>query len=673
MISQEGWSRSRPGPLGGWLRCATVLAVAVGAVLPSAGLSDAAPVTPGHVVYRSPPHEAGHEVIVDGDRISTDTIRRVLAGNDLTFTLPARTSQKLAYARRGALEHLNEGNQRVYGWNQALGPLHHASLTPEQQVAFQKNVLRSHASGVGKPVPERVTRLALLLRANTMARGHMGVRPELVQRILSFLNAGVTPVIPRTGPLGTGDLQPMAEAGLVLTGDRATRNTRAWYQGRRMPAHQAVRDAGLGAEFALESGEALPLISGNSVLTARYAHDVVRAAGLLNHTEKAFALFMEATRAEAGSLDARTHAERKFPEQANVARRIRELVHGSTWMTEEGRQAYEAHPETLGSHTPRVQDAVSVRAAPHIIATARQTINEAWAIITSEANASTSNPLLFCDRSQSRPRSPSPSRPRFRSCEFVMGGNWDGTRIGHAIDTLNAQMTDVALLLHALGERLMGREWSYGLTPNLVGVWSDEDKAGLNSGMVQVETVAAAVIPEMQTRAAPSGVLSRPVKVGQEDHNPMAVASVQNLDDNLERFEKVLAVTLMMTAQGVDIVQQMNPAKGGDPYMKGLPMAERTEAIHREIRRVVPRVTKDEWLAPHLMNMIAWVHSATEGNEGRTGGICCGARGHRRTDTIRTGDGLAPGPGGSPSPRVSTRRRPAPVRTGPSASAVAAP
>ncbi|MFK8906137.1 histidine ammonia-lyase [Streptomyces sp. YS-3] len=596
MIKQAGCDRSRSRPLRRWLRCATVLAVTVGAALPSAEPSAATPFAANRVTNQSPPREAGQEVIVDGDHISTDTIRRVLAGDDLTFTLPARTSQNLAHARKGALEYLSAGEHRVYGWNQALGPLHHASLTPEQQVTFQKNVLRSHASGVGEPVPERVTRLALLLRANTMARGHMGVRPEFVRRILGFLNAGVTPVIPRTGPLGTGDLQPMAEAGLVLTGDPATRKTRAWRNGRMMPTSQAVREAHLDPEFALESGEALPLISGNSVLTARYVHAVERATGLLDHTEKAFALFMEATRAEAGSLDARTHDERRFPEQAKVAERIRELVHGSTWMTEEGREAYEAHPETLGTHTPRVQDAVSVRAAPHIIGTVRQTIKEAWAIVRSEANASTSNPLLFCDG----------------ACEFVMGGNWDGTRMGHAIDTLNAQMTDAALLLHALGERLMGKEWSYGLTPSLVGVWSDQDKAGLNSGMVQVETVAAAVVPEMQTRAAPSGVLSRPVKVGQEDHNPMAVASVQNLDDNLGRFEKVLAVTWMMTAQGVDIVKHMNPAKGGDPYMKGMPMAEKTEAIQREIRQVVPRVTKDEWLAPYLNNMIDWVHSHTD-------------------------------------------------------------
>lgn len=544
---------------------------------------------------------APQTVVVDGKGIDRQAIRAVLRGDPLKVELAPDTERKLNTVRNGAKDYLaSSEDHRVYGWNQALGPLKGEALSPAQQKKFQVNVLRSHASGAGKRVQENVTRLALLLRANTMARAHMGVRPAFVQRILDFLNAGVTPEIQQIGPLGTGDLQPMAQAGLVLTGDEKAKNARAWHQGQETTAAEAIRRAGLTSSFPLEQGEVLPLISGNSVLTARYAHAVERSAALLNQTEEAFALFMEAIRGEKSSLDPRTHAERKFPEQAAVAGKIRKLVRGSQWMTEKGRKAFEGHKETLGEHHPRVQDAVSVRAAPQIIGSAKHAINQAWTIIRNEANASTSNPLVFCQTKKKQ------------ACDFVMGGNWDAAHMGHAIDTLNAEMTDVAILLHTLGERLMSKEWSYGLTPSLVGVWGKDDKAGLNSGMVQVQTVSAAVVPEMQTRAAPAGVLSRPVKVGQEDHNTMAVASVRNLHDNLDRFEKVLAVTWMMTAQAADIVQNMGPAKGGDPFMKGLPMADGTKTIHDKIRGVVPVLKEDHWMAPDLKKMTTWVHHQTD-------------------------------------------------------------
>ncbi|MEU0940781.1 aromatic amino acid ammonia-lyase [Embleya sp. NPDC005971] len=553
---------------------------------------------------------AERAVVLDGNSLEPELIRAVLRGEPMRVELSPQAKGNLDSVRKGAEEYLKNKSHRVYGWNQALGPLKGEPLTPEQQLKFQVNVLRSHASGVGADVPERVTRLALLLRANTMARGHMGVRSGFVQRTLDFLNAGVTPVLPQIGPLGTGDLQPMAQAGLVLTGDEQAKDARTWFRGQTTTAARAVESAKLPAAFALEQGEALPLISGNSVLTARYAHAVARSAALLDQTEQAFALFMEAIRAEQGSLDSRTHEERKFPEQAEVADRVRTLTSGSQWMTEPGRKAFEDHPETLGGYSPRVQDAVSVRAAPQIIGTARRTVDEAWRIVADEANASTSNPLIFCKD----------------SCEFVMGGNWDAARIGHAVDTLNAQMTDVALLLHALGERLMSKEWSYGLTPSLVGVWGKNDKAGLNSGMVQVQTVSAAVVPEMQVHAAPAGVLSRPVKFGQEDHNTMAVASVRHLHENLDGFEKILGVTWLMTAQGVDIVGNIGPEEGGDAFMKGLPMAKGTEAVQQRIRQVVPMLKEDRWMAPELDTMITWVHTETDPATG-TGG----ASGRRST------------------------------------------
>lgn len=518
----------------------------------------------------TPAAESKAAITLDGDHLTVTQMRAVLRGTAGTLQLSNEAADRMRDSRSGALDALKAG-QRVYGWNQALGPLKDHPLTDAEQLDFQRRILRSHAAGVGDELPVGVARLALVLRANSMARAHMGVRPEMVRRMLALVNAGVTPVMPAVGSLGTGDLQPMAAAGLVLTGDGATARLRG---GPERPAAAVLAEAGLPDRFALEAGEALPLLSGSGVLTARYVASTYRAETFLDQFDGAFALFLEATRAEADSLDPRTHAERRIPVEEKEAARLRSLISGSRWTTEEGRLRF-------GEKSPRVQDAVSVRAAPHIAATLRQTLSEADTIITREANASTSNPLVF--------------QRDGGDYEFVMGGNWDGAQIGHAIDTLNAQVTDVAVLSHELSGRLIASKWSYGLPDNL-----GAPPVGLNSGMVQVQTVGAALIPEMQARAMPAGVLSRPEKFGQEDHNTMAMASVRNLDDNLERAETVLAVQFLLAAQGIDLAR---------PTMDPLPLAKATQALHERFRQRVQTLGEDRWMTPDVRAAVAMVEA----------------------------------------------------------------
>ncbi|MFJ2647618.1 histidine ammonia-lyase [Streptomyces sp. NPDC087420] len=557
--------RHRRGPaprLRIWAAAATAAVVVL--VPGSAGPVVARPVQ----AAVAPAARAAATITLDGNHLTVPQMRAVLRGTAGAVRLSDAAADRMRDARAGALDAL-KGGQRVYGWNQALGPLKDHPLSDEEQRDFQRRILNSHAAGTGSELSAGVARLALVLRANAMARAHMGVRPDMVRRMLALVNAGVTPVMPSVGSLGTGDLQPMAAAGLVLTGEGATARLRG---GRERPAGDVLAEAGLPRTFELEAGEALPLISGSGVLTARYVAATYRAESFADQFTGAFALFLEATRAEAGSLDARTHAERRIPAEEREAARLRALTSDSEWMTEKGRKQF-------GETSARVQDAVSVRAAPHIAATLRQTLDEADTIITREANASTSNPLLF-------PRDGG-------GYEFVMGGNWDGAQIGHAIDTLNAQVTDVAVLSHELSGRLIASKWSYGLPDNLAAA-----PVGLNSGMVQVQTVGAALIPEMQTRAMPAGVLSRPEKFGQEDHNTMAMASVRNLDDNLGRAETVLAVQFLLAAQGIDLAR---------PAMGPLHTAKATDALHQRFREAVEVLGEDRWMTPDVRKANALV------------------------------------------------------------------
>ncbi|MFI6922748.1 histidine ammonia-lyase [Nonomuraea spiralis] len=508
-------------------------------------------------------------LVLDGDRFSLRDAFAILEGRPVVARVSDAARARMARSRAGALAALS--GQRVYGWNQALGPLKDRPLSPEEAEQFQRNVLRSHSAGVGPPLPDDVVRLALVLKANQMARGKVGVRPEVPQRLLSMVNAGVVPVMPQIGSLGTGDLQPQAAAGLAALGEDAP----VHYRGAVGPASEMLPRAGLARTFTFEAGEALPIISGSTVLAATLLHAVHRATVLADQAEGAFALFMEATRAERGSLDARTHRERRIPEEDAVAARLRAMVAGSGWMTEEGRRRLNP-----ADYHPRVQDAVSVRAAPHIMAGLRQVLAATRRTLLREANASTSNPLIF-------------RRERGPGYEFVMGGNWDGSIMGHLADSLNAEITDVGVLSQELSGRLLSPRWSYDLPANLAG-----GSVGLNSGMVQVQTVAAALVPEMQVRAHPAGTLSRPVKDGQEDHNTMAMASVRDLHENLDRLETVLAVQYLMAAQGIDLIA----AK-----MAGLPLGTVTRALHAEIRRFITPLGEDRYLTPDLERAISLV------------------------------------------------------------------
>lgn len=547
----------------------------VGRIAAGVGLL-AALCVPGQAVADPEPPPTGTaapvlDLVLDGDSLSLQDSFAILEGRPVIVRLAADAWAHMNQTRAGALAALDD--QRVYGWNQALGPLKDRPLTAEQAEQFQRNVLRSHAAGVGEPLPDNVVRLALILKANQLARGTVGVRPEVPQRLLAMVNAGVVPRMPQIGSLGTGDLQPQAAAGLAAIGEDAP----VRYRGEEGPASEMLPKAGLAGDFTLQAGEALPIISGSTVLAATLMDAVHRATVLADQAEGAFALFMEATRAEQGSLDARTHKERRIPEQNSIAARLRAMVAGSGWMTEEGRRRLDP-----ADYHPRVQDAVSVRAAPHIMAGLRQVLADTRRTLVREANASTSNPLVF-------------KRDQGPGYEFVMGGNWDGSVMGHLADTLNAEITDIGVLSQELSGRLLSPRWSYGLPANLAG-----GTVGLNSGMVQVQTVAAALIPEMQVRATPAGTLSRPVKDGQEDHNTMAMASVRHLHENLDRLEIVLAVQYLMSAQGIDLIAQQ---------MSGLPLGAGTRTLLAELRGYITPLGDDRYLTPDLERAVWLVHN----------------------------------------------------------------
>lgn len=515
------------------------------------------------------------QLTLNGASLGWADLTSALWADEVEVTLDQVASSQMKRAREAGLAELAADAQlRVYGWNQALGPFKDRQLSPADQLRFQVNVLRSHHTGLGAALPPAVSRLALIVRANCLARATSGARPELVERMCAAVNAGLLPVMPGTGSLGTGDLQPMAAAGLALTGDPAGR-----FHGEHesVPAAQAWADVGQPSRFTLATGEAIALISGSAVLTAHLVHAIEKVTLQVETFLAAFALFCEAARVEQAAFDTRMHAERHLPSETLAARYIQAFLCDSQWATDEGRRR-------TGETAPRIQDATSVRSVPHQLALMLRELERAREDVTREANASTCNPMLF------------PSYTG-ESYEFVSGGNWDATVLGHAAQSLNSCLARLAVLAKDLAGRLLHDGWSNGLPAGLAG-----GPEGLNSGMLLLHTSAASLIPEIQLRANPVGALSFPLKGGQEDFHTMAMAAVASLLSNSRRFDQILAILLVICAQGIDLLR---------PTMAGLELGTGSAVVYAALREQVAPLTQDRVLAPEVETLTRCVRDAT--------------------------------------------------------------
>lgn len=513
------------------------------------------------------------ELVLDGSSLTWADVERLLAGDPCKVVLSEVAATHMRATRTSALQQFEENPAlRVYGWNQALGPLKDRPLSPGDQLQFQKNILLSHHAGVGKNLPAHVARLALVIRANSLARGTAGVRPEMVQRILDVVNCGAAPLMPDTGSMGTGDLQPMAAAGLYITGVEGTQALCP--NGDVHTAQEIFTHFGVEPTFEFAAGEAIALISGSAVLSASLANALAHVSAQVDTFLGGFALFAEATRAEKQAFDVRMHRERHIPDEERAAQSILALIADSRWSTFEGR-------ERAGELAPRVQDATSVRSVPHQLASILQEMSRARLEIEREINASTCNPILL------------PTNDG--GYEFLAGGNWDATVLGHVAHTLNVCLTRLAVLSKDLSGRLIYEGWNFGLPASLAG-----GVLGLNSGMTLLHSTGAALIPEMQVRANPVGTLSFPIKGGQEDHNTMAMAAVHNLESNIRRFNTLLAVLVLMGAQGIYLLA---------PTMGELSLGTGSGRLYAQLREQIAPLDEDRVLTHDLATATALVAS----------------------------------------------------------------
>lgn len=435
---------------------------------------------------------------------------------------------------RAALDAAIARGETIYGVTTGLGALVRERLTFEQAVSAQRDVLRSHAAGVGEPLPAPIVRAAVAVRLNGLLRGYSGVRPVVLERAAAILNAGLAPVVPRTGSLGaSGDLAPSAHAFLPLVGEGLL----AGADGSVRPAAEALASVGI-EPLELAPKEALALVNGTHFMAAIGALSCERAGRLLDTADGIAALSLEALRGEGAAFDPRVHALRPVSGQIVSAETIRALIDGS---------------ERIGTRERDVQDAYSLRCAPQVHGAARESADFARRLVEIDLNAVTDNPIVF------------------EGSEVVSAGNFHGQSLALALDTLRLGLTDLASISERRTFRLLSPSLNYGLPAFLT------PEAGRWSGYMVVQYTAAALLGELRVLAQPASIDTVPTSDNQEDHVSMGMTSALLSLDVLDRAETVVAIEALCAAQALELV----------PGRPGAGVARLHEVIRRRVEPLV--------------------------------------------------------------------------------------
>ncbi len=457
-------------------------------------------------------------------------------------------------ASRAVIERLVAEGATVYGVTTGFGDLANVRIEPEQVAELQRNLVRSHTAGVGDPLPVDVVRAMLLLRANALAVGLSGVRPELAELLCGMLNESVHPIIPSRGSVGaSGDLAPLAHLAAVLIGEGEADTPTG-----PMSGADALSAAGL-VPLELGAKEGLALLNGTQLMAAIAAlvlHDGRRLAA---SADVIGAMSLEAMEGTAAGFDEALIGARPHPGQVAVATHLRALLEGS--------QIGASH--AASEH--RLQDAYSIRCMPQVHGAVRDALDQLDRVLAVEMNAATDNPLVFPDG------------------RVVSGGNFHGEPIAMAIDYAKIALAELASISERRTARLMDAHLS-GLPAFL------SDAPGLRSGLMIVQYTAAAHVNELQTLAHPASVDSIPTSANQEDHVSMGATGAVHLREVLDRAETVLAIEALCAAQGLDFRAPMRPGAG-------------LARAHAVVRGRVPHLAEDRSPAPDIAAARELLHS----------------------------------------------------------------
>lgn len=458
--------------------------------------------------------------------------------------------QRIA-ASRSVVEQSLATSDVVYGVNTGFGNLSRRRIGANEIRQVQRNLIRSHAAGVGEPLPSDIVRCMLTILAASLARGHSGVRPIIVERIVDLLNHDITPVVPSRGSVGaSGDLAPLSHCALLLIGE-------GWaiQAGMNKSGGQALADAGL-EPVVLDAKEGLALINGTHLMAAMAALALADLRDLMGAAIAAAALTIDACKCTDAALDQRLHRARRQRGQEAVAARLRAHLDGS---------------RIVPSHRdddPRVQDPYSIRCTPQVLGSVCDTIEHAETIVDRELTGVTDNPLVFTDHGDAP--------------AIVSGGNFHGQPLAMVMDMLAIATAHLA----GISERRTYFLLAASDSENPVNPFLSPNP-GLHSGLMITQYTAAACCNEIQTLAVPASVANIATSAGQEDFNSFGPTAGFQLQRAIELARAVVAIELLCSAEALEYQRPLRSGAG----------VERTHAL---IREVVPRLTEDRPPAPDI-------------------------------------------------------------------------
>lgn len=482
-------------------------------------------------------------VRIDGNSLTLEQLVSVCRENT-KVELTEDAIDKIVQSRKIVDKFVEEG-KTVYGITTGFGKFSDVSITKDETKQLQKNLIMTHAVGVGNPLDEEIARGIILLRANALAKGFSGIRLSSVQTLLKMLNEGVHPVIPEKGSLGaSGDLAPLAHMVLVMIG-----LGEAYYKGEKMPGKKAMEKAGIDT-IELTSKEGLALINGTQVMTAVGALTVYDAIQLLKAADIAVSLSFEAQNGIVTALDKKVHEVRPHKGQIDAARNILCLLDGSEMTSTQGQI--------------RVQDAYSLRCTPQVHGATKDAINYVKEKVEIEINSATDNPLIFGE-----------------TLEAISGGNFHGEPMALSFDFMSIALSEVANISERRLERLVNPALS-GLPAFLV------EHGGINSGFMIVQYSAASLVSENKVLSHPSSVDSIPSSANQEDHVSMGTIGARKSREILKNARNVVAMEIMAACQAIDLRGKRRLGKG-------------TSVAYKLVREEVKMLDKDRELYQDIL------------------------------------------------------------------------
>lgn len=493
-------------------------------------------------------------IILDGQSLTIEQVIAVAQGAPgapaviLSDTARERVSRGAAAVRR-----LVDEGEVAYGITTGFGAFKDRLIPPDEVAALQRNLLASHAVGMGAPFDTGMTRAIMLIRANTLAMGYSGIRVETVQLLLDMLNRGVHPIIPEKGSLGaSGDLAPLAHMALPMIG-----LGEAEYQGERLAGDEALHRAGL-QPVTLVAKEGLALINGTTVMCALGALATHRAENLMHTADAVGCLTLEALHGTPLAFDERLHRLRPFPRQIACAADLRALLAGSEFT-----RAYDP---------TNVQDAYTLRCIPQVHGAARDVIAYTRWAIEIELNAVTDNPLIFVDDTTG-------------NIDVISGGNFHGEPLALTLDYLGLAMAEMGNMSERRIMRLIDTASNGGVLPAFL-----IRHGGVNSGFMASQYMAAALATENKILAHPASADTIPTSANVEDHVSMGVTAGLKARQMIDNVEGILAIEWMAAAQGIDFRREQQG--------KNARLGRGTQPIYDLLRQHIPFLEQDAVMQP---------------------------------------------------------------------------